>query len=749
MAEFTSAVLALVVAAHSTASATSRMLRTIKNADKDFRNYADEVAHFDAVVQILERQPSRVESALTEWQSQLDRQTPSICARARVVLTKVDQLNMKILGTRDPTHNSSRQLKKYVWLHHRSKMQRLIEEVRNLRLMLLTTYELQLMSPSRTMVADLPFCHRTHTTSQSGGRSRRYISHGRGGLEDCVREERQSAPQQVYTRAPTSSHITSPCCRCSKQIATILHPLSLVANLSGLLLIKVQTTRYNSACRRIHKDSEKGSLTVWIVWSLPAWLHGSLHAASASVCFFLPRLTINAALTGPILVPWQAPILKAAREKNSLLVRRLLADRSGSIHEVDEIGHNVMVMTLYRPGNLLEAKNLQAHAAMLSLWTDIGFHADDNGSGGTSTTIEILLVVVLVQRAKIGLWNDFASFDAVHCLCHASGLDAWDTWMALTSSLRRAPLMASLLRIDRKLPSFEDLVVESASQGNLTEMCNLGIWEVPAPRFIFTTPYLLVANSWPQPLRFLLRHGADIRSQTFQPDCGYQTLLHSLAGCAYWRAHPEADFLVTEQILLESGWDPNATDAQGETFQHNLVLLPYTTHPLELLHCLSNHSVDWLATNKLGHTVLQKYKQYWHLDTTSVGSFVGCLSAYEDVPGTVAAELTSLQAKDLSDGLDFVLARSFRRPKHTTLPSLKGRCGRHGRPHLHVNSFDLRETDPRMCLQWRDHHEEVINFLYEREQEQLARVPDCSSKVDDIVMEDTDWTIPHMPGSFE
>ncbi len=76
--------------------------------------------------------------------------------------------------------------------------------------------------------------------------------------------------------------------------------------------------------------------------------------------------------------------------------------------------------------------------------------------------------------------------------------------------------MESLLRFDPESPSFATRVAEYASEGNLEEMVDMGIWKRSNPQFICSTPYMLVVNTWHEPLQLL---------------CD-QNLLHALAGCA-------------------------------------------------------------------------------------------------------------------------------------------------------------------------------------------------------------------------
>ena len=98
---------------------------------------------------------------------------------------------------------------------------------------------------------------------------------------------------------------------------------------------------------------------LWVIWNLPGWTFNSLDEYPVSARVSFPSLTLNVALTGPNTVPWRAPILKAARKKDLSVIRELLCERSCSIHEVDEFGVDVMHLTMYRPGDLLDTDNLK------------------------------------------------------------------------------------------------------------------------------------------------------------------------------------------------------------------------------------------------------------------------------------------------------------------------------------------------------------------------------------------------------
>lgn len=451
--------------------------------------------------------------------------------------------------------------------------------------------------------------------------------------------------------------------------------------------------------------------------------------------FTAPGLSINVALLSPMLVLWRAPMLKAIRKKDIPSVRCLLSSRAGSIRDVDECGANAMEMILYRQGHLLDEGNLSRLVDMLKLWTNAGYDAEEvcPTSGGSSTTIEILITVALVQRAKLGLPNDFATVEAIHSLCDACGLDAWDKWTSYTTKLHEAPLLESLLRVNKSSPSFGERVMEYSRAGTLRELCKLGLWNVSEPPFTFTTHMLLVANTWHEPLRLLFQHGIDVNGHNFTADVGYQNL-HSLAGCAYLRAPPEEEITSTEEALLETDIDANEKDSQGETFLHNLILLPYTARPLAVLYHVSQKPVNWLALNGLGRTARQKYQQFWQLEIKQVNADASMQpqttrSGSKEVP---------LQPQHLSDGFDIVLARTVDRCDDSMI--LEGvTCARHGRPHLQVVRFDGRDSDPRLIVSWQNHHEDVINFLYERELEQISKLshPFEGCRSQDVALDET------------
>lgn len=141
MAEFGSAVVALASAALSTASAINHVIHTVKDANRDYVKFSDEVSQFRATVTTLEQHLSGTRSLpmnSTPY-SQLNEQIISQCDKARDVLVRIDRLNKKILGSSSLNEKISRPLRKRAWLQHVSSFNKLIEELRNVRLMLSTT----------------------------------------------------------------------------------------------------------------------------------------------------------------------------------------------------------------------------------------------------------------------------------------------------------------------------------------------------------------------------------------------------------------------------------------------------------------------------------------------------------------------------------------------------------------------------------------------------------------------------------
>ncbi|KAJ9617236.1 hypothetical protein H2200_000957 [Cladophialophora chaetospira] len=738
MAEFASAVIGLVVTAHSSALMISEIARTLKHAEQEISSYASEIRQFQTCVHFMEECLSKEQAASLRPVSPLHQQALSDIAEARNVLMKINGLLEKILGSASLTPDNIRRLRRRTWLQYHSRVKRLISELRNIRVMIQLTF---LMYQSE--LVNVPRSPRVAALATLMG------PNPESPFQGVAKEHTLAA---YSNNVPIYPHVTLTRHTCDRQSYTIIRPFSMMDGVFGQLLVKWQPQRSGTCHCQSHSCCEWAASMLWIAWSLPAWTSNTLDNFPISAHFSTPRFKLNLALTGPNTVPWRAPILKAARSKDMSIIRELLSNRSCNINEVDEFGVDVMHLTLYRPGDFSDVGNLKRHADLMRLWTNAGYHAEDifESGSGCGTTIEILISIIMVLRAELGLWNDFHGLEALHYLCSACGLDSSETWRSFMSSLRKVPLMESLLCVNQALPSFEDRVTEYASEGTLEEMCSLGIWKRSNPPFLCTTSYLLVANTWHEPLERLCEYGIGADERNSYSDVQNQNLLHALAGCAHWRVPPVDDFLATEEVLLGTSLDPNAKDSNGETFLHNSVLMPYGTPPLDLLHRKSRMPIDWLATDNGGTTARRKYEDYWKLEVSQADAVTGPLEQNEDNEVASESALVPLGQQDLSNGFDFVLARSLQGPGTRVRPSLGSRCHRHGRIHLHAISFDRRDTDPAMSTQWRDHHEDVINFLYDRERDQLS-TGRCSAEVHltETALANEEWQAPRMPGSFE
>jgi len=406
-------------------------------------------------------------------------------------------------------------------------------------------------------------------------------------------------------------------CNCPCHLSAILHSPPSLEDLGGELLLRYSSLAISSraSCWCSSQDhTQHTPASLQIVWTLPSWLRFMHFRASASL--MTTTVAINATIIAPNTVPWSSPLLKAARAKDMATVRRLLSCGGGSIHDVDEAGANAMSMMLFRQGNTLDCKNMSTLIDNLKSWIRAGCRTDRGPFTGISIT-DVLMMLILVDRAKTGLWNDGARPEAIDALCNACQLDPWETWMSLKTSIRQVPLLAALLRIDKSLPPFDSLVMNFARSGTLKQMSEMALWKEQV--FSYNVTFTTVANTWHGPLQLLLRHVVSVHTLNGHYDVRRQTLLHQLAGCAYWRAPPEEDFLATEKVLLEAGVEANSRDSEGETFLHNLILLPYSMRPLEMLHQICGDSVDWRAVNNAGDTAFDKYQKFWQIEATLEG----------------------------------------------------------------------------------------------------------------------------------
>ena len=389
MAEFASAIVALVATAQATVTATNRVLRTIKNANRDFYSYAEEVSHFHGTLQILRDQHSKLSHELGGPQSQLHRQFLSLCDRANNALMRVDHLNQKILGSQEVTPTNGPRIKKHLWLRNHSQVKEAVDELRNLRLMLLTTCELHSTSLLNVLITEVARSS-AKKLSQTSGPTSVILQAENCGISTTM-------PLSFTVKQRHSLMVADDlACRCCPRYGfTIMRPFSGVEPLSGRLLIMIQP---KPACNR-YLCYKKRPYTIRISWSLPSWLPRQLDVFSVSAYCYFPKLTITMGLNGPKVVPWESPVLKAVRAKDVRLIRRLISTGAGSLYDVDECGSDFMESTLYRPGNFLDTSNLRTLVELLQFGANVGHRADNASGDGASTTIEIFIMLVLVQRA--------------------------------------------------------------------------------------------------------------------------------------------------------------------------------------------------------------------------------------------------------------------------------------------------------------------------------------------------------------